>query len=831
MMVALKINAMLSGGTGVRKSLVQAAIKVFNAGIVPAVPLSGSEAGRTAAAMAPLGGAGRGLVRGEPVTATPELFKAAGCKPVSLAAKEALALTSGTAPTTAYAVLAATKLAVLVGQSAVVSTVSWAVLGGPIQPFDELVHMGRPHKGQRQIADVLRTFALPEMWHSEAYAAARAARSDAADAAGGSPAACLAEIPQVYGAVADAAKAAMKTLGVEINACGDSPMMLESGSLAVTGNSNKAYPALAAQSLVAAASELVASIVARAGAVGADADDLAQLETSAAAAVGASDAALGAFAIAKVAEEAAATEYAAAAAGVAAAAPLAFADPVSAVVAVLEKAEVSAAAAALASGAVASAADPFLMRGPGVDPNAGKAKGRNKARRVPKIPKGTRDFGPLDMSVRREVFAEVENVYRAHGAVAIDTPTFELRETLMGRYGEDTKLIYDLADQGGEDLSLRYDLTVPFARYVASAGISKIKRYHIGRVFRRDNPAIARGRFREFYQCDFDIAGPGYEAMVPDAECVLILAEILERLDIGDFVIKINHRKLLDGIFAVCGVPESKFRSTCSAVDKLDKMPWADVATELVEIKGLPADVVERLEKFVMLGDETAAFEPTLEALEALDELQGKELAAGALADMRKFADMVCGMGIDTRISFCTSLARGLDYYTGIIVEAILIDSETSLGSIAGGGRYDDLIGMFGSKPVPSVGFSVGIERVFALVKARKEAEGSARAIATQALIVGLGSATPGDRLRLAKTMWDAGIPAEISYSRRTNFKTQLEYALDNRIPFMLIIGDEELERGVVQVKSATADQDSATQVEVTRDDLVAHMTAALAQL
>ncbi|KNC54959.1 uncharacterized protein AMSG_12331 [Thecamonas trahens ATCC 50062] len=283
MMVVLKINAMLSGGTGVRKSLVQAAIKVFNAGIVPAVPLSGSEAGRTAAAMAPLVGAGRVLVRGEPVTATPELFKAAGCKPVSLAAKEALALTSGTAPTTAYAVLAATKLAVLVGQSAVVSTVSWAVLGGPIQPFDELVHMGRPHKGQRQIADVLRTFALPEMWHSEAYAAARAARSDAADAAGGSPAACLAEIPQVYGAVADAAKAAMKTLGVEINACGDSPMMLESGSLAVTGNSNKAYPALAAQSLVAAASELVASIVARAGAVGADADDLAQLETSAAA--------------------------------------------------------------------------------------------------------------------------------------------------------------------------------------------------------------------------------------------------------------------------------------------------------------------------------------------------------------------------------------------------------------------------------------------------------------------------------------------------------------------------------------------------------------------
>lgn len=142
---------------------------------------------------------------------------------------------------------------------------------------------------------------------------------------------------------------------------------------------------------------------------------------------------------------------------------------------------------------------------------------------------------------------------------------------LTGKYGEDSKLIYDLKDQGGEILSLRYDLTVPLARYLAMSKISSIKRYHIAKVYRRDNPAMTRGRYREFYQCDFDIAGT-YDAMIPDAECVKVVSEILSGLDIGDYVIKLNHRMLLDGMFEACGVPADKFRSICSAVDKLDKV-------------------------------------------------------------------------------------------------------------------------------------------------------------------------------------------------------------------------------------------------------------------
>ena len=185
-------------------------------------------------------------------------------------------------------------------------------------------------------------------------------------------------------------------------------------------------------------------------------------------------------------------------------------------------------------------------------------------------------------------------MFKRHGAETIDTPIFELKEVLTGKYGEDSKLIYDLKDQGGEILSLRYDLTVPFARYVAMNKIAQIKRYHIGKVYRRDNPSISRGRYREFYQCvskkalivnvilsqddtaqysfqDFDIAG-AYDAMIPDAECVKIVKEILESLEVGKFVVKVNHRQILDGIFEVCGVSSDMFRTICSSVDKLDKV-------------------------------------------------------------------------------------------------------------------------------------------------------------------------------------------------------------------------------------------------------------------
>lgn len=190
-----------------------------------------------------------------------------------------------------------------------------------------------------------------------------------------------------------------------------------------------------------------------------------------------------------------------------------------------------------------------------------------------KVPKGTKDHHPRDMLLRDRIFSTITRIFKLHGAVTIDTPVFELKHILSGKYGEDSKLIYDLEDQGGELCSLRYDLTVPFARFLAmnSKEYPNLKRYHIAKVYRRDQPAMTKGRMREFYQCDFDIAGQS-DPMVADAEVLTIVSEVLSALEVGEFTIKLNHRKLLDGIFELSGVPEDKIRTISSAVDKLDKV-------------------------------------------------------------------------------------------------------------------------------------------------------------------------------------------------------------------------------------------------------------------
>lgn len=226
-------------------------------------------------------------------------------------------------------------------------------------------------------------------------------------------------------------------------------------------------------------------------------------------------------------------------------------------------------------------------------------KGGGGGKKSLKSAKGTRDFAPRQMAVRERVFNAITEIFKLHGAETIDTPVFELRDLLMDKYGEDTKLIYNLENQGGEILSLRYDLTVPFARFVGQNKIDQIKRYHIAKVYRRDQPAIERGRFREFYQCDFDIAGD-YEKMCPDAEVLKIIAEILssDKLDLGEFVIKVNDRNILDGMLEGCGTPKDQIRPACSAVDKLDKNTWECIKDEMMNEKFMDEKVVDLIGKY-----------------------------------------------------------------------------------------------------------------------------------------------------------------------------------------------------------------------------------------
>jgi len=439
-----------------------------------------------------------------------------------------------------------------------------------------------------------------------------------------------------------------------------------------------------------------------------------------------------------------------------------------------------------------------------------KANTGSKKNFTLKTPKGTKDYNDKEMAVREKIFNTIKTVFKRHGAVTIDTPVFELKEILMGKYGEDSKLIYDLQDQGGELCSLRYDLTVPFARFVAMNGskYQNIKRYNIAKVYRRDQPSVARGRMREFVQCDFDIAGV-YEPMVPDAEIVRIMKETLTALDIGDFTIKINHRKILDGMFEFCGVPKEKFRTISSAVDKLDKAPWEEVRKEMVELKGLPAEVADKIGTFVVCkgGREMCEF---------LEEKLGSNATAmEGINDMKLLMTYLEAFDVLDKISFDLSLARGLDYYTGVIYEAVSTappetgkkkksDDEGSVGSVSGGGRYDNLVGMFsGNRTVPCVGFSIGVERIFSILLRKMKLE-EVKANEVQVYVCSVGKGLLTEKMKICKELWDNDIKAEFMYKADPKLDKQFQVCEREKIPYAIIIGNEEIEKQVVKIKDQT---------------------------
>lgn len=459
-----------------------------------------------------------------------------------------------------------------------------------------------------------------------------------------------------------------------------------------------------------------------------------------------------------------------------------------------------------------------------------------------KTPKGTKDWAGPDALLRDKIFDTITKVFKRHGAMALDTPVFELREILAGKYGEDSKLIYDLQDQGGELCSLRYDLTVPFARWLAmNPDVKSVKRYHIAKVYRRDQPAMAKGRMREFYQCDIDIAGANYDAMLPDAEVVKIITEVFEGLGWKDqFTIKLNHRKILDGVFQVCGVPTEKLRPISSAVDKLDKQPWSEVKREMVEQKGLQEEIADKIEGYVTFkgGREL------LEKLKADTLLTANESAKQGLSDMEMLMDYLAAFDALDRISFDMSLARGLDYYTGVIYEVITEgsapasasqdgvtakdlqksskkdkkadadedrsdDPSVGVGSVAAGGRYDNLVGIFSPKAqIPCVGVSFGVDRIFSITKARMQKEKQLKALRSSEVDVYVmafgGKGFDGmlkERLSICTLLWNAGIKAEFQYKVKPKLQNQFKAAEGGGVPFAVILGESEQAAGQVKVK------------------------------
>jgi histidine ammonia-lyase len=427
-------------------------------------------------------------------------------------------------------------------------------------------------------------------------------------------------------------------------------------------------------------------------------------------------------------------------------------------------------------------------------------------------PSGTKDYHPHEMRIRQQLMKIIIDVFETFGAETIQTPVFEFKDLLLSKYGDQQKLVYELSDQGGADLCLRYDLTVPLARYIATHGKYKMKRYCIDRVYRRDNPSMKQGRFREFYQCDYDVTGK-YDVMVADAEVVTCVSTILTKLNTGalrdlnlDFTIKINDKRFLDFvILKKCGIPQDKLMTTCSSIDKLDKEPWSKIQMELLD-KGISKDALIVLENFTKIRG------TPMETLDLLvSNLQGDNYSdiSSVVEEWRLLLSYLQNYNVLNTCTFDFSLARGLSYYTGLILEGILLKDGTPIpdgSSIAGGGRYDNLINMFAkSQSVPAVGASIGIERIFAYMerllkeKNSKEESKSNFNISSADFYVAMVTSNTELVPELRKACMECssivrkeGARCEMSYLSNQSFKDIINEAVNNHIPHVIILAENE---------------------------------------
>ena len=446
----------------------------------------------------------------------------------------------------------------------------------------------------------------------------------------------------------------------------------------------------------------------------------------------------------------------------------------------------------------------------------------------PSIPKGTRDFSPAEMMRRTYIFDSIKEVFRTFGYAPLETPAMENLSSLMGKYGEEgDKLLFKVLNSGDfaakvapEELAnstalaakicekgLRYDLTVPFARYVVQHQneISfPFKRYQVQPVWRADRPQ--KGRYREFYQCDVDVIGS--RSLMNEVELIRIVERVFRKLGIR-VVLKMNNRKILYGIAETIGYADKMIDITV-AIDKLEKIGLDAVNAELIE-RGIDAESVARLRPILELeGD-------NMSKLSKLEEVIGEsETGRKGIEEMRTIFGYAEALGVALDIELDLSLARGLNYYTGAIFEVKALDY--AIGSICGGGRYDDLTGIFGLSGMSGVGISFGADRIYD-VMCGLELFPADTMVTTKVLFVNLGEAEQLASMRAVDTLRAAGISAEV-YPDSAKMKKQMEYANRRGIPYVVIIGSDELAEGAATLK----DMQRGEQVKVAITDLVQHI-------
>ena len=438
----------------------------------------------------------------------------------------------------------------------------------------------------------------------------------------------------------------------------------------------------------------------------------------------------------------------------------------------------------------------------------------------PSTPKGTRDFSTLEMARRNYIFDTIRSVFRLFGYRQIETPALENLSTLMGKYGEEgDKLLFKVLNSGDFlakvdasllenrdslhtapricDRGLRYDLTVPFARFVVQHRDElqmPFKRFQIQPVWRADRPQ--KGRYREFYQCDADVVGS--DSLINEVELLQIIDEVFARLNIR-VAIKLNNRKILAGIAELIGAPDKLIDITV-AIDKIDKIGLEKVKEELAE-RGLSAEAIEQLRPILEIGGTTAE---RLEKLASI--LASSETGTKGVEELRFVVGTTETLGLRAVLDLDVSLARGLNYYTGTIIEVKALDTE--IGSISGGGRYDNLTGVFGMDGLSGVGVSFGADRIYDVLNALGLfPDDTARS--TRVLFANFGEAEALASLRIIKELRAAGVAAEI-YPDASKMKKQIAYANALGVPFFAMVGETELANGTVALKNmATGEQNT----------------------
>nr|WP_297166243.1 histidine--tRNA ligase [uncultured Dysgonomonas sp.] len=430
----------------------------------------------------------------------------------------------------------------------------------------------------------------------------------------------------------------------------------------------------------------------------------------------------------------------------------------------------------------------------------------------PSIVKGTRDFSPEEMAKRNYIFDTIREVYKLFGYKQIETPAMESLSTLMGKYGEEgDKLLFKILNSGDylsnitddefaeknssrlttkiSEKGLRYDLTVPFARYVVmhrNEITFPFKRYQIQPVWRADRPQ--KGRYREFFQCDADVVGS--DSLINEVELLQIIDEVFRRLKIR-VCIKLNNRKILSGIAEIIGEPE-KIVDITVAIDKLDKIGLEKVNEEL-QSKGIPAEAIEKLQPIILLeGDNTSKLETLKESLSA------SEIGLKGVEEIEFILNKAKLLNVASEVELDLTLARGLNYYTGAIIEVKALDVQ--IGSITGGGRYDNLTGIFGLPNVSGVGISFGADRIFDVLN-QLELYPEDSTLGTKVLFVNFGSAEEDYILPIIGQLRGRGISSEI-YPEAAKMKKQMSYADSNKIPYVVIVGEDEMRERKVTLKN-----------------------------